>query len=111
MKARTKELVYEIILAVVVVSLVIILNKNAWLTFGVLAAVWAFAIYLWHKKIDIATFIVAAVVGPVVEIISIYYGIWSYADPMFLGIPVWLPLLWGFAGVLLRRIAETIVKK
>jgi hypothetical protein len=50
------------------------------------------------------------VLGPFAEIISIHFGVWQYANPTLLGIPVWLPLGWGFGIVFMKRVAETILK-
>ena len=30
-------------------------------------------------------------------------GVWSYTVPQFIELPVWLPLLWGLAGILIAR--------
>ncbi|HLC72893.1 MAG TPA: hypothetical protein VJH37_04910, partial [Candidatus Nanoarchaeia archaeon] len=35
----------------------------------------------------------------------------GHTNPDFLGIPVWLPLLWGFAMVTLRRVVFTLEHK
>ncbi len=37
--------------------------------------------------------------GPLAEAIVIAFGGWTYADSHFLGIPFWLPFIWGNAGV------------
>lgn len=55
-------------------------------------------------KIDLLAFLVSMVAGPIGEIVAIYFGAWEYSNPSFIGIPIWLPLLWGIAGITLRRI-------
>ena len=107
-KIKTKQLIYELILSITAVLSVIFLWQNNIGTFTILTILWILAMFLWHKKIDIITFIVGAIIGPIVEVSCIAMGVWSYANPSFIGIPLWLPILWGLATVLTRRIAETI---
>ena len=70
---------------------------------------YVFANHFWHGKHDIIFFISGGVLGPFAEIIAIHFGVWQYTNPDFLGIPMWLPLAWGFVSVMLLRIAETFV--
>lgn len=70
----------------------------------------AVALGLWHTKQDIVFFVVGAILGPLGEIICIYGGAWTYTNPTFLGIPVWLPLAWGLITMALKRIAEGFVE-
>lgn len=53
-------------------------------------------------------FVIAGVFGPLAEIIAIYAGAWQYSLPQLLGIPLWLPPLWGLAGVFLVRIWQKL---
>ena len=64
----------------------------------------------WHTKHDAYFFVTGAIIGPLGEIICISSGVWSYVNPSFLGIPLWLPFAWGFATMLIKRIAETLVR-
>jgi len=105
-----KEVFYELLIYLIVVLIVSVLWVNNVKTLIVLLIVWFLAILMWHDRSDIVIFIVAGIAGPLGEIVCINYGAWSYSNPSFLGIPFWLPLLWGFAGVMLTRIARTIGK-
>ena len=58
---------------------------------------------------SIMIFVVAGICGPIAEIIAIHYGIWQYAHPDFLGIPIWLFPLWGYASVFLNRFSNTLL--
>ena len=62
---------------------------------------------LWHQEEDVIMFLVAALGGVTGEAISVQCGIWEYANPYFssLGIPLSLPILWGLAGLVSRRLA------
>jgi 1,4-dihydroxy-2-naphthoate octaprenyltransferase len=61
--------------------------------------------YLYSgPKADIAFFIIGGIAGSVSEMIAMRTGAWSYADPTAFGIPMWLPVLWGIAGLFIIRL-------
>jgi len=68
----------------------------------------AFGLSIWRKDEDLAFFAVGAVFGPLGEMICIRFGVWAYANPTALGIPLWLPFAWGFASLLIRRTSGTM---
>jgi hypothetical protein len=109
-KKIEKELIFEIILYCVGIASIALFFQNNLLLSVILVIAWAIGIKFWHKKHDVLFFVTGAIVGPVGEIVCIYFGVWQYANPTFLGIPVWLPLAWGLATMLIKRIAETFVK-
>lgn len=103
----------EILLEIVFFTLAVILTIYFWESIGLLTllllVLWVIAINLWHSKKDIVVFVVAAILGPIAEIFIINFGgAWYYSKPLFLGIPLWLPFLWGFSGLLLYRLANTL---
>jgi hypothetical protein len=57
---------------------------------------------------DWAYALAAAVLGPAAEAIISALGAFDYADPDFLGIPIWLPALWANGGLLIRRLIAPI---
>lgn len=44
--------------------------------------------------------------GPAAEALSITTGAWSYHSDNLLGVPVWLPFVWGNAGLFILNMAE-----
>ena len=44
--------------------------------------------------------------GPLAEAVSIRTGAWEYASPTFLGIPLWLPFVWGIAALFIQNTAD-----
>jgi hypothetical protein len=62
----------------------------------------------FHEKSDIVFYFIAFVLGPLGEFFAILSGAWSYAKPFFF-IPTWLPLAWGIAILLVKRLSETII--
>jgi hypothetical protein len=65
---------------------------------------------VWHEKADVIAYTTIAVLGPLGEAVAVYYGAWAYAKSSFL-VPVWLPLLWGIAGLFLRRLLWMLTEK
>ena len=94
-------------LAVASIVVVIVLIGLFWednFVLTLLVAVYtAFLLKLWHEGGDMRCFIFVVVVGTASEIVSVSFGAWTYNNPTFLGIPIWLPLTWGIAALCLRR--------
>ncbi len=67
---------------------------------------------IYHKPIDIIFFILGIILGSIGEISCVYFGVWEYNNPLFLGIPLWLSLFWGYVFILINRLAlKLIIKK
>jgi hypothetical protein len=62
----------------------------------------------------IKNYFTCAFLGAFSEIIAIRANTWEYNSHQFLGIPIWLPVLWGIAGVCFVFIArfynEVVIK-
>jgi len=109
-KKLEKELLFDVILFGVSTLFIVLFYQNNVLLSVLLLVAWLFALKFWHKNHDAYFFVVGAIVGPIGEIVAVSFGVWQYANPSFLGIPIWLPLVWGLAVVLIKRIAEVFVK-
>ena len=106
-KKVKKELCFEIFWLVVGILLAIFLFKNNLLFTFVFLFIFVISVIFFRIKRDITYFILGVVIGTFGEIICVHFGVWSYSNPSFLGIPMWLPLAWGFATTLIRRFAIT----
>lgn len=62
----------------------------------------------WRERFDFLWFSTAAVIGPLGEAVIIAHGAWSYAKPVVFGVPIWLPVLWGVAGLLGKRLVISV---
>lgn len=60
-------------------------------------------VLLKHKvfpaKRELLFFTLTGLLGSTGEVIGISGGAWSYTKPQLFNIPLWLPLLWGLAGM------------
>ncbi len=105
-----KELIAWVALLGAFIALVSLFHENNILIAVSLIILWLVVMKFLYKKHDIYFFVTGAAVGTIAETISIYSGVWEYANPTYLGIPLWLPIAWGFAAVLIRRIAEILAE-
>jgi hypothetical protein len=67
-------------------------------------------LFRWHTQADLLFYFAALSFGPLGEAISVWSGAWAYSRPSFL-IPLWLPLLWGIAGLFLKRFCDSLVSR
>lgn len=72
----------------------------------VLYFVLSLGLIFFHKdKTELVIFGYGIFIGALVEIIGTYVsGYQSFTNPDFLGIPVWLPIVWGYGFVAMKRI-------
>ena len=112
MKFKTKiktEVVSEIFLYVATVFAIILLyESNIFLT-AVLLLLWFIGLRIWPKN-SLYYLLAGAIIGPVGEIICIYFGVWQYANSSFMGIPLWLPFGWGLAFMIIKRVTDLTIK-
>ena len=108
-EAVRKELLLETLIFAYGVSVAALLYHDNVLVSVLMLIGWLLGVRFWHKKHDIYFFMSGVFVGTVIEVICVHFGTWSYANPTFLGIPLWLPLAWGLFTMLIKRIAETFV--
>jgi hypothetical protein len=94
-----------------VIFLVVLCWTNNILVTAILLAAYWIRYYFWPNKEDHVLYIGGAILGPIAEIIATKVGIWQYTLPTFFNIPLWLPFAWGFAAVLIIRIALAFVRK
>lgn len=64
-----------------------------------------------RSKHALVIYFVAFFLGPLSEAWMISRDAWTYADPHFLGIPLWLPFLWGNASLMFNRINQYLQAK
>lgn len=61
-------------------------------------------LYIWRGNKYLYLYIIVAILGPAAEIAAIKAGAWSYSNPDFLGIPYWLPFIWGEAAIYINSL-------
>jgi len=80
--------------------------ENNMLLFIIYLALTLGLIYFHKDKIEFIIFAYGILVGAIVEIIGTQVsGYQSFTKPDFGGIPIWLPVVWGYGFVAMKRIS------
>jgi len=95
--------------SLLITSIVLLWRDNLLLFTVVLVEVLA-ALGLWHDKYDLSCFLVVAVLGSLAEAVFVHFGVWHYANPTFLGVPLWFPLAFGTAALIGERLVRAITE-
>ena len=61
----------------------------------------------WSKR-NLVFYFTMLISGPIAEAVAIYFGAWTYANPVFIGIPIWLFFVWGNAGLYVVKLKEVV---
>ena len=105
-----KTLITEIIIYFICVTLAALLwSRPIVLSLGYIF-ISIFMLCKWHAKSDFVFYFVAFVLGPLGELVAIYFGAWEYSKPLYF-IPIWLPFLWGIAALFMKKLSETLISK
>ena len=104
------EEVFIMLIVIFSVSFVAFLWKDVILLTASLLILTVFALRYFHKKADIFVFLLGGMMGASAESVCIYFGAWRYSNSTYL-IPLWLPILWGLASLVIRRCSLEIEKK
>jgi hypothetical protein len=99
----------DLLLFAVAVLLLVLTWENNLLATIAIVGLFLIRFCFWRSTGDLTVYLVGAVLGPSTEIIATRLGIWTYASPSLLNIPLWLPFAWGFAAVLFVRIAQNLL--
>jgi hypothetical protein len=62
-------------------------------------------------KIELPFFIISGILGTVAESFVINKGAWSYAIIGWINFPLWLPFLWGLAGIVGVSLFQGLTEK
>jgi uncharacterized membrane protein YoaT (DUF817 family) len=103
------ELLLELVAFAVLVTSVVLLWRNNLVLLIVACIECVIGLALWHERRDLSFFLVIAVLGSMAEAVFVRFGVWRYANPTCLGVPVWFPFAFGTTGLIGGRLARTIV--
>ena len=104
------ELVKELVAFSLLVASIALLWRNNLLLLVVLLVEGLGALSLWHERYDLCFFLVTAVLGSLAEAVFVRFGVWRYANPTLLGIPLWFPISFGTAALIGERLVRTIAE-
>ncbi|MEK6841956.1 MAG: hypothetical protein AABX91_02275 [Nanoarchaeota archaeon] len=100
--------VVSLLLAFIVMTLV----KGDELIFTVtILAILLINFKIKYYKNEWALFFVGLVLGFFIEVVlGLVYRMQYWENPTLLGVPIWLPIVWGYAFVFIRRIGNAIIE-
>ncbi len=100
----------EILLfSMLAVAIVQFQNQSA-LALTLLLAIAFVALALWHDRYDRWSFFIVALFGTCAEVFFVHYGVWRYANPAVLGIPVWFPVAFCTSALIGERLIRTATR-
>lgn len=103
MNRVSKQIFTGIIAILSLVSVALLWKYNLILT--IVLVVLATIMLLMNKsKQEMKTFALCAFSGAMAEAFAIIFGTWTYGNPNFIGIPIWLIVLWGIASIFIVRV-------
>jgi len=88
------------------VLIVLLFWKNNFLTTIFLLTEFLLAATFFYNKKEKLFFILTGVFGIILETLGGLVGIWTYASPNFITVPIWIFFCWGFTFMFLRSIVD-----
>ena len=93
-----------LLLAMAYISILLFHATPYLLSLGLLLLV-ALRLSIFHRPWDVLVFLIGACLGPTLELLLTSLNLYFFTEPDFLGMPYWLPLLFGVAMLAMRRLA------
>jgi uncharacterized membrane protein YoaT (DUF817 family) len=87
---------------------IVLLWRDNMLLFIVILIEGMVALGSWHDRYDLSVFLVIAVLGSLAEAVFVHSGVWQYANPTLLGVPLWFPVAFGTVALIGKRLVCTI---
>ena len=84
---------------VLAVIMVVLFWKNTLLLIALITLVSIVKHFVIPIKREALWFVISAIIGTCAESVSMLSGPWSYVNIGIINFPLWLPFLWGLAGI------------
>jgi uncharacterized membrane protein YoaT (DUF817 family) len=107
-KRPWNELLSELAAFSLLAASIVLLWRDNMLLFIVILVEGMVALGFWHDRYDLSVFLVIAVLGSLAEAVFVHSGVWRYANPTLLGVPLWFPVAFGTAALIGKRLVCTI---
>ena len=110
MKGNIKEIATQL-LQLIIVFVILTFTRSELIFVFVLVILLLVNFKIKYNKNEWVLFLIGCLVGFIIEVVlgKVYRMQYWQQDSLF-GVPLWLPLLWGYGFVFIRRIGNLIVK-
>lgn len=108
MKKELKNFIIICPLALITLIIPSLWGHNQLLVSIVLLIIGLLMLSIGWEKNNLIFYIAVVISGPIAEAIAIYFGAWTYTNPVFIGVPIWLFFVWGNAGLYIVKLKELI---
>ena len=89
---------------VLVMIALIPIIQNDWTLLAVYGALVASTLLMWRDRRDVIFFFFGLITLSISELFFISTGVEVfYRDTLMLGMPIWLPVLWGYGFIFIHR--------
>jgi uncharacterized membrane protein YoaT (DUF817 family) len=104
------EVLEEVLAFFLLMVSIVLLWRDNLLLFAVVLVEALAVLAFWHEKYDVCFFMLVAGLGSLAEVVFVSFGVWQYANPTVLGIPLWFPLSFGTAALIGERLVQTVAR-
>lgn len=87
---------------------IVLLWRESLFLLSIVACECIVLLFVWHGTHDVLFLVITVGLGSLAEIVFVHFGVWSYGNPAFLGIPLWFPLAFGTAALVTERTVCTV---
>lgn len=109
LKNKIKNLFRDII-SLILFPVIFLLTQNELVVTIFIIALLITAFKIHYNKNEIKLFLIGIILGIIMEIGGdLIFKMQYWENASFFGIPIWLPILWGYAFVFIRRIGNHII--
>lgn len=102
---RLTRLAWEYLIMVAFFVAILVLRSSPYILALTLAGLVLTRLIFFHRNWDFLFFLIGACIGPTVELFLTSFKLYLFTEPDFLGMPYWLPILWGAMALSLRRLS------
>jgi len=111
MKVIKESILFQLIPLFLVLVIFFFTQKEFYVTLGIILMI-GLSFFIEYNKNEWKVFLFGIVLGFLFEIGGdLIYKAQYWENASLFGIPIWLPLMWGYGFVFIRRIGNILVKK
>jgi hypothetical protein len=110
MNQAKKDIIIGLLLYIFVIVLLYYLWKNNVALSTFLIVISIAVLFKWSNREEKIVYFASFILGPIIDIILVPKGVWTYGSPTMFNIPVWLPFTYGVLTVTAIKIGKSIAK-